>query len=378
MERKMVCPPLRNGCGGCREMGKDYRAHLLEKQQAICALFPDARLIRGAEHPLRYRNKVLRTFANGKTDLYFGMYKTGTHQVVSVRECLLENPRANRIANTALELLAEMGLTAYREDFHKGCLRHLQVRRAPKSGETLVTVVTGSGEFPEGRQFAERLMQACPEVRGVIQNINDRSTSAVLGFRDRVLFGRDEIWDEMCGLKVCLSSRVFYQVHTAQAEKLYRFAVDSARLTEKDTVLDAYCGVGVIGMLAAKEAGSVTGVEIAAPSVACAKRAAAANRIGNIDFLRADAGAALARDPGRFSVVFVDPPRAGCSADFLRRLALGRPERIVYISCCPDTLKRDLDLLRESGYRPGPVQPFDLFPYTEHVETVVLMSRKDT
>lgn len=376
MEKKRVCPPKSRGCGGCLKIEKDYDVYLQEKQASLRALFPDALPILPAEDPFRYRNKVLRTFADGKSELYFGMYKGGTHQVISVKECLLENKQANRIANTALELLSGMGLPAYREDFHRGFLRHMQVRRGHATGESLVTVVTGKSDFPRGREFARKLMTLCPNVKGVIQDFNDRSTSAVLGFRDRVLYGKDEIWDEMCGLKVCLTSRTFYQVNTAQAEKLYRFAVDSACLTKDDTVLDAYCGVGLIGMLAARQAGQVTGVEIVAPSIACAKKAARENGIGNIRFLCADAGKALTENPDMYSAVFVDPPRAGCSPEFLRALIAGAPKRIVYISCCPETLKRDLEILQKNGYHPGPVQPFDMFPYTEHCECVCTVERR--
>jgi len=371
----MNCPLSEKGCGGCRGLEKDYGTLLREKEAAFRRLFPDALPMVGAQEPQRYRNKVLRSFANGKTSLYHGMYRAGTHQIISVQRCLLENERATQIANAALEILASSELPAYREDFHKGVLRHMQVRRVPGTGQALVTVITGGEEFPGGKEFAARLMARCPEVKGVIHNINPRGDSAVMGYRSCVLAGRDEIWDQMSGLSVCLTSRSFYQVNTAQAEKLYARAIEWAALTREDTALDAYCGVGLIGMLAARQAGRVTGLEIVPDAVACAKKAARRNGIENIDFVCGDAGRALAKNTLRPDLVFMDPPRAGCSADFLRCVTAAAPAKIVYISCNPETLRRDVDMLQKDGYRLEKAQPYDLFPYTEHCEAIGIMKR---
>ena len=371
----MNCPFAAKGCGGCAGIAEKYGDLLRAKDEAVRRLFPEALPIKGMEDPRGCRNKVLRSFANGKTSLYHGMYRAGTHQIISVNRCLMENARANEIANIALDLLAEMGLPAYREDFHRGVLRHMQVRRGHASGQALVTVITGGEAFPGGREFAVRLMERCPDVKGVIHNINPRGDSAVMGYRSRVLAGRDELWDSMCGLQVCLSSRSFYQVNTAQAEKLYRCAVDFAALTPADTALDAYCGVGVIGMLAAQKAGHVTGIELIPDAVAGARRSARRNGIGNIDFICGDTAKALEKGGLSPTVIFMDPPRAGCSEVFLRGAAARRPKRIVYVSCNPATLRRDADFLEANGYKLNKVQPFDLFPYTEHVETVCLLTQ---
>lgn len=373
----MNCPFAAKGCGGCAGIGKQYGELLRRKDADFRALFPNALPIIGAQDPRHYRNKVLRSFANGKTSLYHGMYRTGTHQIISINRCLLENERANEIANTALEILSFMGLPAYREDFHKGMVRHMQVRRGAASGQTLVTVITGSEEFPGGKEFAQTLMARCPDVRGVIHNINPRGDSAVMGYRSHVLAGRDEIWDTMSGLSVCLTSRSFYQVNTAQAEKLYRKALQLASLTKEDTVLDAYCGVGIIGMLAAGQAGHVTGIELVPDAVRCARQAAERNDIKNIDFICGDTAKVMAKGDLRPTVVFMDPPRAGCSKEFLNSVLSCAPQRMVYVSCNPVTLRRDIDLLRKGGYQPQSVQPFDLFPYTAHTEAAALMSRDD-
>jgi len=371
----MKCPFSQKGCGGCHNIDTMYGVLLKQKNDRFHAFFPDAEKIVGAQEPTRYRNKVLRTFAQGRESLYAGIYREGTHQVISVRDCLLENKRADEIAQTALDILAAMHVPAYREDFHKGVVRHLQVRRAPTSGQAVVTVVTGTKAFAEGTEFAKRLMQKCPEVRGVTQSFNDRATSAVMGYTSTLLGGRDEIWDDMCGLHVCLSSRTFYQVNTAQAEKLYTKAIELAGLTESDTVLDAYCGVGMIGMLAAKKAGHVTGIELVKPSVDCARAAARVNKLQNIDFVVGDAAAALKNNTFTPNVILMDPPRAGCDPRFLEAVSASTADRIVYISCNPETLKRDIGILRLAGWTLQSVHPFDLFPYTEHIETVVLLSK---
>lgn len=371
----MNCPIADKGCGGCRDIGARYGDLLKAKKAAFQRLFPGAEPIVGAENPRGYRNKVLRSFANGKSSLYHGIYRAGTHQIVSVRRCLIEDERANEIANMALELLEKRGLPAYREDFHKGVLRHMQVRRATRSGQALVTVITGGEDFPGGKEFAAELMERCPDVKGVIHNINPRGDSAVMGYRSHVLAGRDEIWDTLGGLRVCLTSRSFYQVNTAQAEKLYARAIEWAGLSPADRVLDAYCGVGLIGLLAAKKAGRVTGIEIVPDAIACAKKAAKVNKIDNIEFLCGDAGKALNGKELRPDVVFMDPPRAGCSKEFLQQVIQAAPGRIVYISCNPQTLRRDVDLLQRAGYRMEKAQPYDLFPYTDHVETVCLLSK---
>lgn len=371
----MNCPLKEKGCGGCTGIERMYGALLREKEAQFRRLFPQALPMIGMEDPRFYRNKVLRAYANGRSSLYHGIYRRQTHQIVSVKYCLLENKRANEIANIVLELLTARRIPAWREDFHRGVIRHLQIHRAHVTGQALVTLVTGSEELPGGEEIARQLMQKCPDVRGVIQNINSRDSSAVLGFRNKLLAGRDEIWDEMCGLHVCLTSRAFYQVNTVQAEKLYAKAIEFAALTPQDTVLDAYCGVGMIGMLAAAKSGQVVGIELVRDAVECARRAARVNRIDNIRFICGDACKALQDEAFKPSVVFLDPPRAGCSQAFLEALAHNRPDRIVYVSCCPETLRRDADILECSGYRPEKIQPIDLFPYTAHTEAVSLFTR---
>lgn len=372
----MQCPYSIKGCGGCDGLCVSYEETLEKKQEALRKLFPDAFPILPADKPLHYRNKSLRTFSGGKGRLISGIYRAGTHQVVELRECALESRRSCQILAAATDLLRDMGLSAYNEDTHRGVLRHMQLRRAPATGEVLLTVITGCDIFPGGKEFASAIMKRFPEIKGVIQNVNDRDSSAVLGFRDKLLAGKDEIRDVMCDLHAVLTSRSFYQVNTPQAEKLYKLAVSYADPHPGETLLDAYCGIGLIGMLAARSGGQVTGIELVRPAIECATKAARLNSLDNIRFLCGDAVKALHDPSARYDTILVDPPRAGLSDAFTRALITHAPSKIVYVSCNPETLARDLSLLTPAGYTPSPVQPVDLFPFTPHVETVVCLSQQ--
>lgn len=371
----MYCSLKEKGCGGCSQIDLMYGETLKNKDAQLHRLFPGAEKILGCEMPLHYRNKVLRTFADGKQSLYSGIYRAGTHQVLSMRDCCLEDQLLGRIAHDATDLLGEMGLKAYREDFRRGQLRHMILRRTPRQDQVLLTLVTGVQNVPGLDLFAEKIMRLYPQVKGVIQNVNDRDSSAVLGFQSRLILGRDEIWDRLCDLQICLSSKSFYQVNAPQAEKLYTMAVEKAGLTKEDCVLDAYCGVGAIGMLAARQAGQVTGIEIVKDAILCANKAKKKNAIENINFLQGDVKKALRLNEKHFSCIFLDPPRSGLERSFLDALCDHAPERIAYVSCNPVTLRRDLSILEEKGYRADFVRGVDMFPFTEHVETVCLLSK---
>lgn len=371
----MKCPLTEHGCGGCIELAVPYGEHLRRKQAAVRKLFPDALPIIGMENPCHYRGKVLSTFANGRSGLYSGIYAAGSHRVLSVRDCILHDKRADEIIAGAREILAHAGLTAYNEDAGTGTLRHMQIRRAAGTGEVLLTIVTPSAAFPNGKALAAQIARAFPDVRSIVQNINPRKTSAVLGFKEIILYGPGYIDDVLCGMKFRISSRSFYQVNSHQTEKLYNKAIALAGLTGREEVLDAYCGVGTIGIIASAHAAHVTGVEFNAEAVKNANTNAKLNSLTNIVFLRGDAGRVLSEEQLSADVVFVDPPRSGCERPFLEALCAAMPSKIVYISCCPQTQARDVKLLSARGYRLETVQPVDMFPWTEHVETVVLLSK---
>lgn len=376
------CPMKKRRCGGCSQLEVPYREQLRRKQRAVEGLlgrFCRPEPILGMETPLHYRNKAIATFsAAPRGALTCGIYEAHTHRVVPVRDCLLQDGRINEIIAAALRAAVRCRLAAYVEDRGTGVLRHMVVRRGAATGEVSVAVVTASDFFPAGRDFTRLLLRSCPDVVTVVQNVNPRHTSAVLGTRERVLFGQGYLTDRLCGNTFCVSTRAFYQVNPAQTERLYGTALEFAALTGKERVIDAYCGIGTIALTAAPRAAAVLGVELNGDAVRDARRNARINRHKNAEFVRGDAGefmAGLAAEGETADLVFLDPPREGADRRFLASLSRLRPGRIVYISCEPSTLARDLSFLCAKGYAVRRARPVDMFPYTGHVECMVLMSR---
>ncbi len=375
--------PLYKKCGGCQLQNLPYPRQLQWKQARCVKLlgsFGTVRPIIGMDNPWHYRNKVQAAFTWDKRrrKIVSGVYQSSTHRVVPVDSCQIEDQQADRIIVTLREMLPSFKLTAYDEDTGRGFLRHVLVKRGFATGEVMVVLVTGSPIFPSKKHFLAELLRRCPEITTVIQNINDTRTSLVLGRREQVLFGPGYIVDELCGCRFRISAKSFYQVNPRQTEVLYRQAMEFAGLSGREQVLDAYCGTGTIGIIAAKQgAGSVLGVELNPDAVRDAVTNARENRVKQIRFACGDAGElmtdmAAAREP--CDLVFLDPPRAGASRAFLQALCQLAPRRVVYISCEPETLARDLRFLR-GQYRVEAIQPVDMFPHTKHVETVCLLSK---
>lgn len=379
-----TCPVFRK-CGGCQLQNMSYPRQLAFKQglcQKLLGSFGRIEPILGMETPYHYRNKVQAAFRWDKRGgrIISGVYQAGTHRVVPVDSCLTEDEKADEIIVSIRRLLRECKLRPYDEDTGRGFLRHVLVKRAFGTGEIMVVLVTGTPVFPAKNAFMEALLQIHPEITTVLQNVNGGRTSMVLGPSEKVLYGPGFITDVLCGCRFRISAKSFYQINPVQTEILYRKAMEFAGLTGRERVLDAYCGVGTIGIVAAKSgAGNVLGVELNRDAVKDAIRNARENSARNIRFLCADAGdfleeAALAGET--FDTVFLDPPRAGASRAFLTALCALAPKRVVYISCNPETLARDLSFLRANHYRVKRIQPVDMFPHTRHVETVVLLGKK--
>ena len=370
------CPLQEKRCGGCTRLSVPYESQLKHKQKRLEELFDRVMPIRGMENPFRYRNKIISAVSHDREGLLTGQYVYGTHYVLRQDDCLLENADAVQIVNAARTILNEHHVLSWDERKHTGTLRFIQVRFAARTGQALVTLVTAGPELPDGMMIARELRAKMPSVRGVVQNINSRPGSAVLGFEERLLDGSPVIEDEMCGLRVFLSSRAFYQVNTLMAERLYQKAIELADLRGSETVVDAYCGIGLIGMLATPKSKQVIGIEQNPSAVRLAKRIADANDIKNIRFARGDAASVLAQSRINADTVLLDPPREGLSTGMLAALRQARPSKIIYISCNPQTQHRDIVELIKSGYSASPVWPYDLFPQTEHVETVCLLTHK--
>ena len=376
--------PVRKKCGGCSLLEMEYSEQLKRKEDFVRKTLkgivkPEA--IIGMENPWHYRNKIHASFARKRDgSIVSGIYEEGTHRLVPVEDCLIQNERANRIVRDLCGLFESFKIKVYNEDTGYGLVRHVLIRTGHVSGEVMVVLVCVSPVFPSKRNFVNALRKLHPEVTTVVLNVNDRRTSMVLGKRDIVLYGKGYIEDQLCGCTFAVSPQSFYQVNPVQTEILYRKAVEFADLHGTEKVLDAYCGTGTIGLIAAEYAGEVTGVELNPEAVRNAVSNAKRNQRKNIRFVQGDAGEymqKMAAQRETMDVVLMDPPRAGSDEAFLSSLVTLAPEKVVYISCNPVTLARDLKYLGKHGYRVNRAVPVDMFPWTaeEHVETVVLLSR---
>lgn len=393
-----TCPYAKK-CGGCDYQGVDYEKQLKEKQalvQKYVGEFCKVRPIIGMENPYHYRNKVHAVFdiakggsaKRGKGQkaaggvpagtIISGVYKAGTHEVVNIDACQIEDEIADAIIRDIRGLLRSFKIKTYDEDTGYGLLRHVLVRRGFHSGEVMVVLVLGSPILPSKNNFVKALRKLHPEITTVVINVNDKRTSMVLGEKESVIYGKGFIEDTLCGCTFRISPKSFYQVNPVQTERLYGKAIEYAELTGKEKVVDAYCGIGTIGLIAAKDAKEVISVELNKDAVRDAITNAKRNQIKNVKFYNADAGkfmVEMSEDGAEVDVVFMDPPRAGSDEAFLSSVVKLAPKRVVYVSCNPETLARDLKYLTKHGYVAKECTPVDMFPWTKHVETVVLMSK---
>ena len=375
--------PLYRKCGGCQLQNMSYPRQLHWKQELVERLlgrFHRVNPIIGMEHPYHYRNKVQAAFAlDRRKQIVSGVYQASTHRVVPVESCMIEDETADRIVGTIRKLMKDFKMEPYNEDTGRGLVRHVLVKRGFVSGQVMVVMVTVSPILPAKNNFVKALRKAHPEITTILQNVNNRATSMVLGESEKVLYGPGYIEESLCGCVFRISAKSFYQINPVQTEVLYNKAIELAGFTGKETVVDAYCGTGTIGLIAAKRgAGHVTGVELNRDAVRDAISNAKRNGIKNVYFYNADAGeflSAMADEGETVDVVLMDPPRAGSDEQFLTSLAGLAPKKIVYISCNPETLQRDLQFLVRAGYHVQEIQPVDMFPHTNHVETVVLLSK---
>ncbi len=366
-------------CGGCQLQNLDYEEQLSFKQAKIIKLlgrYCHIDEIIGMTDPLHYRNKLQTAFSFRNGRIFSGIYQSSTKKVVGVSSCLLEDEYSQKIARTVEKLAIKFGIKAYDLRTGRGFLRHVLVRRAFATDEFMAVLVTAKGDFPKKNEFANELVKICPKLKTVVWNVNPTETPLFLGERSEILYGDGYITDKLCNLSFRISPRSFYQVNPVQTEKLYTLAKEYASLSGRETVLDAYCGIGTIGLTIAKNAKKVIGVEVNSDAVKDAIKNAELNGIKNAEFVNADAGEymeSLAQKGVNIDVVMTDPPRAGCSKKFLDCLLNLSPGKIVYISCNPETLSRDLFALKKGGYKVKKIQPVDMFPFTNHLETIVLL-----
>lgn len=380
-ESTRICPVSRK-CGGCQLMNMTYPDQLKFKQAKVVKLlggFHRVNSIIGMEKPFHYRNKVQAAFGRTRGgEIISGVYQSSTHNIVKTEKCLIEDEKADEIILTIRRLVKDFKLTVYDERKGNGFLRHVLVKRGFSTNEIMVALVTGTGVFPLKNNFIKALLKVHPEITTIVQNINNKFTSMVLGEKETVLYGNGYIEDVLCGCTFRISPKSFYQINPVQTEILYGKAIEFANLKGDEKVIDAYCGIGTIGIVASKGAGQVIGCELNPDAVRDAKTNAKINCIENIKFICADAGEFMLgmKEQGeKCDVLFMDPPRAGSDKKFLSCAVALSPEKIVYISCNPETQQRDLYYLTKNGYKVKKIQPVDMFPYTAHVETVVLLQK---
>jgi len=386
--KQRVAPlcPVYADCGACQLQHLDYSAQLEYKRQwVVDALERIGKLnditvhpTLPMEEPWRYRNKAQFPVGLTAGRIVAGCYRQRTHEIVDIADCAIQHPLSARVLQVVKRLATTYGLSTYNEQTGKGFLRHVLVRVGFHTGEALAVLVTTDEPFAQGQQLAADLMREVPELVGVVRNINDRRTNVILGDKTVPLAGRDYMIDRLGGLKFRISAQSFYQVNPLQTEVLYQKALDYAALTGSETVIDAYCGIGTISLFLARKAQKVIGIEVVEAAISDARRNATLNDINSAEFIVGEAEKVMPRlykDGLRPDVIVVDPPRAGCAEPLLESIVNMQPQRVVYVSCNPTTLARDLAYLSQRGFKVQEVQPVDMFPHTGHVETVVLMSR---
>lgn len=378
--------PLYRQCGGCVFRHIRYEEELAVKEQFVSDAFSrlggiDApvRPILGAASVNGYRNKAQYPVGYGREgNLISGFYARRSHRIIPNSECPLQPALFGAVQAEILSFLKQFHIPAYDETKHTGLIRHIYLRQAAVTGEMMVCLVSTSPKLPHAKELTARLSEAFPEIKSIVLNVNPRPTNVILGDSCITLWGSDTITDSLCGVTVSLSPLSFYQVNHAQAEVLYRKALEYARLTGRETLLDLYCGAGTIGLAAAGQVKELIGVEIVPTAIENARRNALQSGAGNARFLCADAGQAalqLAGEGIHPDVIIVDPPRKGLDAAVIRAISSMAPARVVMVSCNPATAARDAAALQEEGYRVLEITPVDLFPRTGHVECVVLLSK---
>jgi 23S rRNA (uracil1939-C5)-methyltransferase len=379
---ELKCPHF-NLCGGCSKLNLSYEEEIKEKEEYVNKLFSSIGYkkpveVVKADNPYYYRNKVMMAFKLSKTKkVVSGIYEEHSRKIVPVNDCLIQSEEINRVLKSVNIALSKNKITPF---VNGGFVKHVLVRHAIKTNQIMVVIVTNSEMFPGRANFVKDLLKLEPKVTTIIQNIQSRDTSIVLGTKERVLYGKGFIVDELCGLKFKLSARSFFQINPVQTEKLYSIAMEFANLRVGNTVIDAYSGIGTIGMVASKTCGKVICVENNPDAVNDAKFNAKFNNISNVNFYCEDSTKfinELALNKIKVDCVILDTPRTGTTYNFISAIAKMGVKRVVYVSCGPETLIRDLKIFKDFGYEIKNAKCVDMFSKTEHVESVVHLILKN-
>ncbi|WP_294181063.1 23S rRNA (uracil(1939)-C(5))-methyltransferase RlmD [uncultured Clostridium sp.] len=384
-------------CGGCQLQHMSYSAQLNFKKNRVRECLERIGKFEvtessgenslklydtlGMKNPYRYRNKVQLPVGRDESGLKIGFYANRSHDIIDMDSCLIQDESADRVVKSIRKWIEKYNVPVYDEKTGRGIIRHIMIRKAFVTGEIMVVIVTSVSEIPHKAEFIEALIQNIPHIVSIIQNINDRRTNVILGDKSVTLWGKDSISDYIGKFRFNISPMSFFQVNPLQTKILYRKVLEYAHLTGNEIVFDAYCGTGTISLFLSQKAKKVYGIEIVESAVENAGVNARENGIHNVKFISGKSEEIipkLAEEGIKADVMVVDPPRKGCDAALLRFAASMSPRTIVYVSCDPATLARDLGILSNLGYRPEKVQPVDMFPQTAHVETVVKLKRKDS
>ena len=387
-ERVQPACPVYDRCGGCQLQHLSYAGQLQVKRQhvqdalaRIGHLDTEVLPVLGCANPWNYRNKMQFPAAMDAAGvLNIGCYAAATHSVVDTEGCLIQKEANNQVLLTVRKWMKRFGISAYDEKTGKGLVRHVMARAGVRSGQVMAVLITSAYDIPHKKELISWLTTYVPELVSVVQNINKKATNVVMGSKTRVLYGEPTIKDSLGALTFNISAQSFFQVNSEQAEKLYNKALEFAALQGNETIVDVYCGTGTISLYMAKHAKKVYGIEIVASAIEDANRNAQDNGCANAEFILGDAAAELPELLAKGvlpDVVLVDPPRAGCEERVLEAIAGVGPQRIVYVSCSPASLARDLAYLEQHGYKAVVAQPVDMFPMTSHVETVVLLQKEE-
>lgn len=369
--------PVSTACGGCCFQNVSYDYELAFKKKKVEDAFKhiakiDVKVddVIGMDNPRHYRNKIQVPFGMDKKHIVYGFYKANTHKIIPIKKCDIEDELASSILETISHLMESMKIYPYDEDKRSGIIRHVLIRTSSSTRKVMVVLVCNAVTFPSRNNFVKALTNKHKEIDTIIQNINLRDTNVILGEKEKILFGKGYIEDEIMGVKFHISSKSFFQVNSIQVERLYDIAISSANISKNDVVLDAYAGVATIGIICAKKAKQVISVELVKEACINAKENAKRNNVNNITVLNKDCTEYLLNTNDKYDVVIMDPPRKGSTEQFLKALLKSKPKRIVYVSCEPTTLARDISILK-SKYDIQSVTPVDMFPRSFHVETII-------
>ena len=375
--------PISTACGGCvfqnasYEYELRYKKHKIEEDLKRIGHLENVKVedVIGMDNPEHYRNKIQVPFGKENKHVVYGFYKAKTHKIIPVKQCNIEDTKSGPILKNIALLMEKFHIDPYNEDYRTGIIRHVLIRTSLSTNEVMVVLVSNVDTFPGRNNFIKELVTLSPEISTIIFNVNKRDTNVILGESEKTLYGKGYITDEILGLKFNISSKSFFQVNPIQVQKLYGEAIRLADLKKDDVLLDAYAGVATIGLLCAPYVKKVTSVELVKSAVINAHNNAKLNNIQNIEIIEADCTEYINKKLPHFDVVVMDPPRKGSTPEFLNAIKKIKPNRLIYISCEPSTLARDLEILSDK-FTIEKVQPVDMFPRSFHVETIMSLKLK--